>query len=350
MNPHLAAWAIDPDQFPADGFASDRLEYLLRYAILAPSPHNTQPWLFRVNVNDVEVYADRRRQLAVTDPAGRELTLACGAALYNLRVAAEYFGQSYTVELQPDPTIAHLLARVVLGPTAETSAEDIVLFGAMVERRTNREPFLPDPLPLETMDLISAAAAREGAWVEVVADEDRRTQVATLVSQADRVQWGSRVFRAELARWVRTDAEHQSDGIPTRELGVADWLSFAGPALVRTFNRGQQQAARDAEIAAHSPALLVLGTDADDVTSWIQAGQALESVLLHLQAEGYCASHLNQPIEVAEMRAELAQLVGRGGSPQVLLRAGRGPVVPPTPRRDMRHVLLAQDHRKDPPH
>ncbi|MCC6232135.1 MAG: nitroreductase family protein [Verrucomicrobiales bacterium] len=350
MNPHLAAWAIEPDQFPADGFASDRLEFLLHYAILAPSPHNTQPWLFRVNVSDVELFADRRRQLPVTDPLGRELTLSCGAALFNLRVAAEYFAQAYTYEVLPDPRTPQLLARLTLGGTAETSADDIVMFGALIERRTNREPFDPEPVPIEVLDLIAAAAAREGAWVEVIADDDRRAAAAALVAQADRVQWANRDFRSELARWIRTDAERQADGIPTREMGVSDWMAFAGPALVRTFNRGNNQAARDADIATHSPALVVLGTDTDDPAAWVNAGQALESVLLHLQAEGIAASYLNQPVEITETRRELTDLIGRAGYPQALMRIGRGQSVPPTPRRSLRGVLLAQDHSKDPPH
>ncbi len=350
MNPHFAAWAIEADEFPADGFASDRLAFLLRYAVLAPSPHNTQPWLFRVQFSDVELYADRRRHLAVTDPNGRELTLACGAALFNLRVAAGYFGQGYATELLPDPRRPHFLARLALGPPVESSAECIVLFGAIAERRTNREPFLSDPPAAASLELVMAAAAREGAWVEALMDDDRRGEVAALVSQADRIQWGDRAFRAELARWLRTDPEHQADGIPARELGVSDWLAFAGPALVRTFNRGNNQAARDADIAVHSPALLVVGTDNDRPADWLVAGQAMESVLLHLQAEGLAASHLNQAIEIPETRHELARVCGRCGHPQILLRVGRGPVVPATPRRDLRHVLLAQDHTKDPPH
>ncbi|MHB8520346.1 MAG: hypothetical protein ACYDH9_06275 [Limisphaerales bacterium] len=49
INPHLQPWSISADDFPASSFASDQLEHLLGYAVLAPSTHNTQPWLFRIN-------------------------------------------------------------------------------------------------------------------------------------------------------------------------------------------------------------------------------------------------------------------------------------------------------------
>jgi nitroreductase len=80
MNPHLEPWNISADNFPTESFASDQLESLIGYAILAPSSHNSQPWLFRINAMDLELFADRRRALPVVDPQQRELTISCGAA------------------------------------------------------------------------------------------------------------------------------------------------------------------------------------------------------------------------------------------------------------------------------
>lgn len=351
MNSHLEPWAIDPEIFPADGFASDRLEFLLSYAVLAPSPHNTQPWLFRINVSDVELFADPRRLLPSTDPYGRELRIAGGAALLNLRIAAGYHGQGHTVELLPDIHNPLLLARLTLHLTDLTPSEDVVLFPAIRERRTNREPFATELVPDEILDELGEAANQEGAWLVALADDAGRAAIADLVAAADKVQWANPEFRRELAHWIRTDAEHQADGIPSRELGVSDWLSFAGPALIRTFNRGNNVAARDADIALHSPVLAILGTDSDDPLSWIRAGQALQRVLLHAQVNGVSVSHLNQPLEVAELRPELARLIGREGAhPQILVRLGYGPVVPPTPRWRVHSRLLRQDPAKAPPH
>lgn len=349
MNPHLQPWSVAADGFPADGFTSDRLEYLLRYAILAPSPHNTQPWLFRLNASDVEIHADARRRLRATDPYGREMYLACGAALFNLRVAAEYFGQTYRVDTFPEPEQPLMLARLTLHAGGETSSEDIVLFHALVERRTNRQPFGPEGLSDAVLQELGEAAVAEGASL-AFAGPEAHARLSECVAEADRRQWADRTFRKELARWVRTDAEHQSDGIPTRELGVSDWMSFAGPAIVRTFNRGNDQAARDADIAMQSPALAVLATDTDEPLDWLRAGQALERVLLTAQAEGVSVSHLNQPIEIEDLRLGIAGWCGGKAYPQVLLRMGYGPAVPPTPRRGVHGVLLKQDTSKAPPH
>lgn len=344
MNPHLQPWTVSADGYPNSDYASDQLEFLLGYAILAPSNHNSQPWLFRINVMDVAIFADRRRALRVVDPYDRELTMACGAALYNLRVAAEYFGQQSQFDVLPDSTDPNLLARFYLGLRAETSGADVLLFQAITQRRTNRQPFRPDPVPGELLRLLESTAGGQGAWLQVATAEDTRSAVAELVAEADRRQWADRAFRQELARWIRTRPDEAADGLHAHDAGVRDWLSFAGPALVRTFDRGGGQAAHDRDIAAHSPVLALLGTNTDDPSTWVAAGQALQSVLLQAYAEGLSASFLNQPIEVEALRSELGTAMGVGGYPQALLRLGYGPEVPPTPRRAVRDVLIRHTH------
>lgn len=340
VNTHLQAWSIASEDFPADGYASDQLEYLVRYAILAPSSHNAQPWLFRINAMDVELFADRRRALRVVDPCDRELTIGCGAALYNIRVAAEYFGHAYEVELLPEGGDGNMLARVRLGLSGETSSDDVMVFHAITQRRTHRQPMRPEPIPGEVLDELGAAAQKEGAGLLVMTSEEQRNLVADYVAEADRRQWADKGFREELSRWVRARGVDHKDGLPVHDVGIQDWLSFAGPALIRTFDRGGGQAAQDREIAAHSPALALLYTGGDDPGSWIRAGQALQSVLLHARSEDVWGSFLNQPIEVPELREQLAAAVGVAGYPQVLLRLGHGSDVPPSPRRSAREVLI----------
>jgi nitroreductase len=340
MNPHLQPWNVSPDDFPADGFASDQLEFLLRYAILAPSNYNSQPWLFRINAMDVEICADRRRASPVTDPNGRELTLSCGAAIFNLRVAAEYFGHVYKTQLIPDLAVRDLLARFHLGLRGETEADNIVLFSAMTQRRTNRQPFLEDPVPPELLEELVSLAAAEGAWFQVAGPEQVRAALADLVSEADKIQWADKRFREELAKWVRTKPDLSRDGLPVSTAGVRDWLSFAGPALIRTFDRGGGQAARDRDIALQSPVLAVLGTDQDTPEAWLMAGQALQRILLRARIDDVWASFLNQPIEVSDLRGRVGEALGRPGFPQVLLRLGYAEEVTPTPRRFVRETLI----------
>jgi len=340
VNRHLQPWQIRADDFPADGFTSDQLEFLLSYAVLAPSTHNSQPWLFRINAMDAELVADRRRALRVVDPYDRELTVSCGAALFNVRVAMEYLGHQYQVELLPDPADPNLLARVHLGLSGETSGDDVLLFHAITQRHTNRQPFRPEPLPTEVLAEIEQSAGREGVGCVVITAEADRAAVAELVMAADRLQWSDARFREEMARWVRTQPAVAADGLTTHDLGIKDWLSFAGPLWIRTFDRGGGHAAHDRDIAMHSPALAVLWTAEETPRAWLQAGQALQSVLLHARTEEVWASFLNQPIEVPDLRARLAELAGISGHPQILLRLGYGEPAAASPRLSLRERLI----------
>ena len=89
---------------------AEQVGYLIATAARAPSVHNTQPWRFRAGQYVIELYADQRRKLRV-DPAGREMLISCGAALFGLRLAVRSLGYLPVVKLLPDPDRLRLLAR-----------------------------------------------------------------------------------------------------------------------------------------------------------------------------------------------------------------------------------------------
>lgn len=336
----LAPWRISALSFPGhEAPTRDKLRFMLGYAILAPSLHNAQPWLFRIVDDHVELLADRTRALPVIDPHDRVLTIGCASALFNLRLAARHFGYQVTVELLPDPSRHDLLARVALGAHKSSNHEENTLFAAITRRRTNRMPFDRTTVDRKLLERLESASSSEGAWLHVVKDRHDRHAVADLVADADRLQFADKRFRRELAAWVHSNRSHSRDGMPGYAHGHGDVVSMLESFVIRTFDLGKGAAAKDKDLAEHSPVLAVLGTPGDDPIDWLRAGQALEHVLLEATAGGLSASFLNQPIEVEALRPRLAKLIGRTGFPQVLLRLGVGPEVKPTPRRPVGEVL-----------
>jgi len=337
---HLQPWQVNEDDFPRRADDAEQWEFLLRYAILAPSSHNTQPWLFRIRRDTLEMYADRARGLRVCDPLDRQLIISCGCALYHLRVAMEHFGRLGSIATLPDPNDPDLLARVRLGEHGSPNVEDNLLFASIVKRRTNRQPFEDRPLPETLISALQLAAHAERNWLHFVRDEESKHAVADLIAEGDRRQWAEKRFRLELAAWVHTNHAHIRDGIPGYAQDVNDLLSYAGPLVVRTFDMGEGQAAKNHEIAAHSPALAVLGSEGDSPRDWLHTGQALAHLLLRARMEDVWASFLNQPVEVPDLRTRLAALLKTSGYPQLVLRLGYGPEVRPTPRRDVEEVII----------
>ncbi|MGB2131109.1 MAG: Acg family FMN-binding oxidoreductase [Marinobacterium sp.] len=309
----------------------ETLKSLLHYALLAPSSHNTQPWLFRLEPDAIQLHADRERALQINDPAGRELYISGGCALMSLRVAAAHAGWGCMIELFPDAEQPDYLAHFKL--TEEELACDLSgLFDALLLRRTYRNHFrdqAPDSILVNTLQ---QAATLEGAQLTSVSAEVR-DGVIELVREGDGIQWHNEAWRDELAHWLH--AGGKGDGLPVPGL-VAPLVR----GMVRHFDMGRSLAWQDELLAAESPLILLLSTRCDSRGAWLRAGQALQRVLLEAQRHGVQASYLNQPIQVAELRPRLERLIGTEGHAQILLRLGYPQeVLPATLRRSLQEVI-----------
>ncbi len=332
-------WDVLEYDFPRTGTRSEQLKFLLNYAVLAPSGHNSQPWRFKISGDEVELYADRTRALPVVDPDDRELIMSCGAALLHLRVAMRHFGYKSIVRAFPDFSEPDLLAFIRLGSRHEPSSMDHRLFDAIKERRTNRLPFAQRRVPEPDLQACETAVQDEGAHLHVLRDVHAREALVDLIAEGDRIQGRDKRFRRELAAWIHPNRSKSHDGIPGYAQGVSTVLSYAGPFVIRTFDWGEGRAAHDRQLAQGSPALMILTTRMDNPIAWLEAGQGLARLLLAAQDAGLSASFLNQPIEVPRLRPRVAELIDSTDHPQLILRMGYGKRLRPTPRRPVREVL-----------
>jgi len=335
-------WQISEGAFPTKGTSSEKLRFLLNYAILAPSNHNAQPWLFRIVSDGIELYADRTRALPVVDPEDRELTIGCGAALFNLRMAFRNFGYEGVVQFFPDASKPDLLARICFGGEKGATAEEHALFKSIAQRRTNRMPFQTQPIQESLLTELETCATKEGASFQVVLGEENRNRLADLIAEADRTQMSDGHFRRELAAWIHPNRTSNHDGTPGYAIGQGSLASYLGPLVVRTFDMGKGQAARDRQLANGSPVMAALWTENDTPGAWLSAGQAMMRVLLRARVDNVWASFLNQPIEVPELRIRVRDLLGKQGFPQLVLRMGYSQDVKPTPRRTPGEVLMRE--------
>ena len=330
-------WEVLETDFPAQGSSEEQLRFLLNYAVLAPSRMNTQPWLFRVDGRIVELYADRSKRLPTVDADDRELTIGCGAALENLLIAMRFFGYAPNVEIHSHPDQPDLLARVSLDRGAAATEEERLLFRAIQKRRTNRRLFNERKLAAALLRALEVIARQQGASFQVV-PEQLRPNVVNLIAMADSLLWEKPAYRQELVAWVKHDRGGSREGVPGNALGGEDLASSLGPPVLRTLIQNKEESVH--HVSSGSPVLAVISTFADSWFDWLAAGRALEQILLRACAGEVSASFFNQPIELASLRAELRGLLGRSGFPQLILRMGYGPEVPPTPRWGVNDRLL----------
>ncbi len=338
----LQPWQVSEQDFPSQGNPTEQLQFLLNYAVLAPSGHNTQPWQFTLQNETLELWADRSRALPHVDPHQRELIISCGAALLNIRLALHHFGYSGDIEIFPVAHQVDLLARIRLGEWREEPADEKALFAAISHRHTDRSLFDDWDIPETVLKWLRDTAAEEGAWLHIVRGDLARSHLLKLVDQAEHRQMADPAMRKEFATWMHPGDYPTHDGVPASALGIPeqfDFLTTIFALLTRWFDLGDRVANQDIHRLQQASAIVILGTEGDTPLDWLKAGHALERVLLRAQSLGIAASFFNAPIQIPVVRSQLQRSLNRAGYPQVLLRLGYGVITTPTPRRSSQEVL-----------
>ena len=334
-------------------------EILVKAAIMAPSMQDSQPWHFRFRQRTVEVHRNPDRELVVDDPDGRMTLISCGAAVFNIRVAAASLGRDTTVSVVPDPDPATLVAEVVVENAAADLEDPAALFPYLSRRRTNRQPVAEHALPDKVRQRLSHAATREGAVLEWVEDPARMRWLMALASGPELIRSG--ISRRADQTTAGTEVAGQSPAAPPQGLETPTHPPAPGQSPAAPPQAPETAAPSRPEIPAPRsevtvqapdpmgaaepgdphPTLAVLWTARDDRATWVTAGQALERVLLVASTYGLAASMINQPFEHTDMRWLVRERSTGWSEPQVVLRFGQGQEAPSTPRRPAAAFVLA---------
>ncbi|OYY64286.1 hypothetical protein [Sphingomonas sp. 28-62-11] len=347
----LAPWA-DARTTPI----GDPRRYALAHAILAPNPHNRQPWIADIRVpGQITLFVDTNRMLPQTDPFNRQITIGLGCFLELLTMAAAQCGYRVDLDLFPDgETSARLtggrvaVARFVRDPSVRSDP----LFRHVYDRRSNKDPFDTAKAVSPTSVTRLTAVARHGNMVTGSVDSASITRLRTLTEQALRVEVETpRTFKesVDLFRIGRTEIERQPDGI-----------DFSGPlfeglALAGMFDRKTLADPKSSGYAQGLKAVLDNASSAmghiwmvsRDNSRKAQIAAGRDWVRLNLAAtrDGIAFHPLSQALqEYPEMESLYRDahrlLAPHGGTVQMLSRIGFGTTPAPSPRWPFQAKLL----------
>jgi hypothetical protein len=317
-----------------------QVQWVITQATRAPSVHNTQPWRFRWDGHAFDLLADLRRGLVISDPEGRELIISCGAALLNLQLALRHLGLHATLTAMPDHGDPHLLARVEITDGRPPSDLERRWIEALSRRHTHRGAFSEQRITPGLAVRLQEAAETQGAVLLYVNDPGPQQRILHLARAAERLRSADPEAREETAQWTPPPGSARRDGVPARAYSAGPVAAAPEDLAGRDFDLGRDLGGN--EPAEQPPgAIAVLVTEGDLATDWLQAGLALQSVLLAAAAEWSFALLHSRVTEVPNLRAELRRELATAAHPHIMLRFGYAASSPTTPRRPAADVLDA---------
>ncbi len=325
---------IDVHDFPVKKSISAKIQFLLEYAILAPSTHNTQPWIFHIDAHSLFITPDPERILPVSDPTKREMYISLGAALENVLIAAGRFDLSTNVSFIEKN--GDCMIRVDFDNKKVSYLPE--LFNQIEMRFTDRSFFAAHKIQPSVLAEIRKLSIDSQCSLYFVDDEKSKGALAKELASASRNIMKNAAFRKELAFWIRNNFTKLHDGF---SIGLPDIQSLLAPFLMHEFNlESPTEESREALMLRHSSGIVVIATKTDVVSDWIKAGQLYERVVLLLGTRGVHHSIHAAMIEENNARKTLATMLGTLEKPQVFLRIGYSKMpITHSPRRNVKETL-----------
>jgi hypothetical protein len=309
---------------------------LVRFAALAASGHNTQPWKFALHEDAIDLHPDFTRRLTAVDPNDRELWISLGCALENLIVAARATG--FETEVSYPDAADFIRIRLTAG-----ALRGGALFEAIARRQNTRSAFDGRPISPADFDRLQAVPLEPGIALRFVVTPGDLTTVGEYVARGNISQFADRAFVTELIQWVRfnkREALASLDGLHSRCSGSPEVPRWLG-RMVLSGMKPEKQAAADAAKLRSSSGVVVITSAADDKAAWVRTGQVYERLALTLTSLNLKLAFLNQPIEVPEVRGQFRSALGLGlALPQLLVRFGYADPLPQSLRRPVDDVIM----------
>ncbi len=309
---------------------------LIRYATLAASGHNAQPWKFSIEDRLIRIQPDNARRLPAVDPEDRELWMSLGCALENLTIAAAAAG--YEADITYPEENDHVSVRLTpigarVGP----------LFDAIPNRQNTRSEYDGRTVSVSDINQLLSIPGENGIRLHLFEGHSKTEQLLEFVSLGDATQFADKAFMEELIQWVRFDKREAlatMDGLSSLCMGSPQVPRWIGQRFLASMSP-QKQADSDANKLRSSAGAIAISSETEDKPSWVRTGQVYQRLGLKLTSMNIKSAFLNQPNEVPTVRSQFRTACGFGAAlPQLLLRFGYANPMPSSYRRSVDQVMI----------
>ncbi|MBT3418688.1 MAG: hypothetical protein HN726_00680 [Candidatus Magasanikbacteria bacterium] len=319
------AWNDALADFPHNALITEQLSFLLRYAVLAPSTLNSQPWHFIVHEHTVLVQPDLSRWEEATDLSQRQMYISIGAAIENFIIAASYFGLSVSTSLSPfDNGLFSVL--LVCEQSHGKMTALAPLCHAISSRSTHRGLYRSEEISPSLLRRICEISYDTS--IHIIRDRRQRLIVGDIMLESGMTAFSFSSLRRGISRYKRSNLTRDHIGIPGNTMGFSLIKSFVAPLAIRLFNvvRLNYKQQKDM-LRSHTPYFVVLSAKTDTCIDWINTGRTYQRISLVSESLGIRSSVWASPIEMDNGRRRLADLLSVS-KPQLCMRLGYGTAYP----------------------
>lgn len=323
------AWGINPDDFPKSGSAADKLVFLCRFGLLAPSVHNTQPWSFVVEPPEtIRIIINQKSKLEHGDATGRQLWISLGCCIETISRVAYAYGYEVSDHIDYVQQVTTLTVRH--NPRLKTN---LTLTKAILERRSNRNIYLKKAIPSRHLRTLRAIATPKETRVIITTDQKVIQLVADLTKRGIGIALSIPAFKKELSHLIKTNWHDGPIGMPGEVLLYKGLDAATASAKFRWLQVADGEANKEYKRAVSAAALALVFTKGDTAKYWTAAGRAYQSIGFEATQIGLDQATMASAVEAPDFHKDIEAALGTSYRLQTIMRLGYSPhLVPHSPR------------------
>jgi len=321
MKSNYKAWNIDYKDFHSKKTLVDELKFLVNFAVLAPSSHNSQPWKFEIKDNEIILRPDFERSLPFSDKNHRQLYISLGAALENLLIAANYYNFKTNVKyINTGSDNFSIIISFEKSEAKEQNNEHLVF--SIPRRRTNRNKYSDCALDQSLINKI-AGFADVDTKIDFILEKDKKDKISDVVSNALITAMDQKDFRKELSEYIKSNITNSPVGMPASGFGIPTSISLFASSMLKRINMNNITKKQDEALLKNfTPAFILISTKNDNVEDWIKSGRIYESVTLEAEKNNIKTAPMAAAIQIGEFYKDLQRILDLSFRPQVFCRVG----------------------------
>lgn len=311
------AWKIKVKDFPEEGNTMEKTKFIAKYGVLAPSVHNSQPWIFESNNLSITIKPDYTRRLTQADPKDSYLYMSIGGCAESIEIAARYFGYIPKRIINKDNSVTVTLKK-------STTKSSLIHPDEITKRFSNKFPYQNKKVPLETLEAVIKGISTNSSKLIFIQEEILKSEIINLHVNAAKKTLENKRFTSELLSMFIPNNSKSYTGMPGFVSGMSALQSHIAPKVIRVFPKflSRSVETRELELLKKTAGFGIICINKNSISSMIEAGGLYQRMSILLGKKQIHNAMIAAIIMNDVERNKLKEILNISGRPFLLFRFG----------------------------